>query len=330
MTLILSAVLFVLLIFPHELGHFTVAKAVGVKVNEFSFGMGPALFKKQKGETLYSIRLIPVGGYCAMEGEDGGSDDERSFANKPAWAKLAVLFAGAAMNLLIAVLVITIINLAVGTISTSVAEVNKQGPAYEAGIREGDKILAVNGNEIKEWRDIGERISDSDKVEITYERDGECYTETMIPAEAEDGRKIVGITAGREHSFIQSVKYGFLGTGNMIKAIFESIRMLLTGEAPVSDLAGPVGIFSMVGQTREYGIMFFGFLVAFISVNLAVLNLLPLPALDGGRILFVLVRKISGGRITDEMEGSVHMVGMALLLLLFVFATWNDIGRLFS
>ena len=238
MTAVYAIVLFVLLIFPHELGHFLVAKMVGVKVNEFSFGMGPAIFKKQKGETLYAIRLLPVGGYCAMEGEDEESDDERAFVNKPAWARIAVLIAGAAMNIIIAVLVAT----------------------------------------------------------ITY----------------------------------KSLVSGCKATVYLGELMFKSLAMLISGEAGVSDLAGPVGIISMAGDTATYGLTYFGNLVVLMSLNLAIINLLPLPALDGGRILFVVIRKIAGEHMSDEMEGKVHGIGFMLLLAVIVFVTWNDITRLFT
>ena len=238
MTAVYAIVLFVLLIFPHELGHFLVAKMVGVKVIEFSFGMGPAIFKKQKGETLYAIRLLPVGGYCAMEGEDEKSDDERAFVNKPAWAIIAVLIAGAAMNIIIAVLVAT----------------------------------------------------------ITY----------------------------------KSLVSGCKATVYLGELMFKSLAMLISGEAGVSDLAGPVGIISMAGDTATYGLTYFGNLVVLMSLNLAIINLLPLPALDGGRILFVVIRKIAGEHMSDEMEGKVHGIGFMLLLALIVFVTWNDITRLFT
>lgn len=238
MTAVYAIILFVLLIFPHELGHFIVAKAVGVKVNEFSFGMGPAIYKKEKGETTYSIRLVPVGGYCAMEGEDEDSDDSRSFGNQSAWGKIAILIAGAAMNLLIAIVVAT----------------------------------------------------------ITY----------------------------------KSFTIGCKATWYLGDLMFKSLGMLITGKVPVSDLSGPVGIISMAGETVHYGMIYFGNLVVLMSLNLAVINMLPLPALDGGRILFVIIRKIAGNRITDENEGKVHGIGLMLLLALIVFVTWNDIVRLFT
>lgn len=330
MTVIYAAILFVLLIFPHELGHFLVAKAVGVRVNEFAFGMGPALYKKQKGETLYAIRLVPVGGYCAMEGEDGDSEDERSFGKKPAWAKIAVLLAGAGMNMLIAVLVLTIMAGITGTPTTSIEEVQKGSPAYEAGIREGDRITAVNEKDIEEWTEVQEEIGKAEgKIDITLEREGSSFSASVIPEKSEDGRLIIGIMADREHHVLSSVKNGFITTGNMVMVIFKSVEMLITGEVSPTELAGPVGIMTMVSDTGTYGLSYFGFLVAFISVNLAIMNLLPFPALDGGRILFVIIRGITGKKITDEMEGKIHMLGMVLLLALLFFATWNDIGRLF-
>ncbi len=331
MTLIYAIILFVLLIFPHELGHFLVAKGVGVKVNEFSFGMGPAIFQRQKGETLYSVRIIPIGGYCAMEGEDGDSDDERSFAKKPAWAKLSVLFAGAGMNILIAIAVLSLITGIIGMPTTVVDKVQAGSPAYEAGIRTGDKIIEIDQKKIKEWKDVATIISESDKTtEIVLERDDGKVIVHVMPTMAEDGRKFIGIATKSSHNAFTAIGNGVKATWNMTKEIFASFKMLISGDAPVSDIAGPIGIITMVNDTNQYGLYYFGFLVAFISLNLAIINLLPFPALDGGRILFVFIRAITGKKITDEVEGKVHMIGMLLLIGLLLFATWNDIVRLFT
>ena len=182
MTIVYAIILFVLLIFPHELGHFIVAKAVGVKVNEFAFGMGPAIYKKQKGETLYAIRLVPIGGYCAMEAENEESDDERAFTNKPWWAKISVLVAGAGMNVLIAILVLSIIMGYVGSATTSIDKVQAASPAQEAGLAAGDKILSVDDKEIGSWQDLTTAIGKSEKpLSITVERNGEELTLNAAP-----------------------------------------------------------------------------------------------------------------------------------------------------
>lgn len=331
MTLIYAIILFVLLIFPHELGHFLVAKAVGVKVNEFSFGMGPAIYQKQKGETLYSIRIIPIGGYCAMEGENGDSDDERSFSRKPAWAKLSVLLAGAGMNILIAIIVLSLMMGIIGTPTTVVDQVKEGSPAYAAGIQTGDKIVEINHKEIKEWKDVATIISEEKtNTEVILHRDDREIAVNVTPTEAEDGRMVIGVVAKNSHNVFTAISNGFKGTWNMTKGIFSSFKMLISGDAPASDIAGPIGIITMVNDTNQYGLYYFGFLIALISLNLAIINLLPFPALDGGRILFVFIRAITGKKITDEMEGKVHMIGMMLLIALLVFATWNDIARLFA
>ena len=331
MTAVYAIVLFVLLIFPHELGHFIVAKAVGVKVNEFAFGMGPALFQREKGETLYSIRLIPIGGYCAMEGENEESDNPRSFNNKPGWAKISVLVAGAGMNVLIAILALTIVSGIVGNPTTTLEQVEKGSPAYEAGIQAGDKILTINGTVIEEWSDVSPAIGgEGVPVTITYERKGQENTATVTPKEAEDGRYIIGITAEVSHNPATAVVNGVKSTWNMTMMMFQSLYMLISGDVPASDIAGPVGIVTMVSDTTNYGWYYFVSLVALMSINLAIINLLPFPALDGGRILFVLIRKITGKMISDDLEGKIHMIGMFLLFALMIFATWNDIARLFT
>lgn len=331
MTLIYAIILFVLLIFPHELGHFLVAKAVGVKVNEFSFGMGPAIFQRQKGETLYSIRIIPIGGYCAMEGENGDSDDERSFGKKPVWAKLSVLLAGAWMNILIAIIVLSLMMGIIGTPTTIVDQVKEGSPAYTAGIQTGDRIVEIDHKEIKEWKDVATIISEEKtNTEVILHRDDREIAVNVTPTEAEDGRMVIGVVAKNSHNAFTAISNGFKGTWNMTKGIFSSFKMLISGDAPASDIAGPIGIITMVNDTNQYGLYYFGFLIALISLNLAIINLLPFPALDGGRILFVFIRAITGRKITDEMEGKVHMIGMMLLIALLIFATWNDIARLFA
>lgn len=331
MTAIYAMILFVLLIFPHELGHFIVAKAVGVKVNEFAFGMGPALFQKQGEETLYSIRLIPIGGYCAMEGENEESDNPRSFNNKPGWAKITVLAAGAAMNVLIAILALTIVAGVVGNPTTTIEKVEPDSPAYVSGLLPDDTIVAIDDRQIKDWKDVGAAIAASpDQVKVTVERDGQSENLQITPKQADDGRYIIGITAKVSHNPVTAAVNGVKSTWNMTIMIVQSLYMLVSGDVPASDIAGPVGIVSMVSDTTSYGWYYFVTLVALMSINLAILNLLPFPALDGGRILFVFIRKITGKMISDDLEGRIHMIGMLLLLALMIFATWNDIVRLFT
>lgn len=330
MTVIYAVILFVMLIFPHELGHFTVAKAVGVKVNEFAFGMGPAIFQRQKGETLYSIRLIPIGGYCAMEGENEESESSRAFNNKPVWAKISVLLAGAAMNVLIAILAMTLVMGYIGTATTTIDEVQTGTPAYEAGLLSEDKVLSVNGTPIEKWNDIAAAIgSGEDKLSITVERNGEEKTFEMTPEKTEDGRYIIGVTSKVSHNALTAVSNGAKGTWSMTKGMFSALAQLVSGEVSTDELSGPVGIVSLVSETKNYGMIYFGYLVALISLNLALMNMLPLPALDGGRIIFVIIRKITGKMISDNLEGKIHGAGMILLFGFMIFVTWNDITRLF-
>ncbi|NCE97683.1 RIP metalloprotease RseP [Emergencia sp. 1XD21-10] len=330
MTVIYAVILFVMLIFPHELGHFTVAKAVGVKVNEFAFGMGPAIFQRQKGETLYSIRLIPIGGYCAMEGENEESESSRAFNNKPVWAKISVLLAGSAMNVLIAILAMTLVMGYIGTATTTIDEVQTGTPAYEAGLLSEDKVLSVNGTPIEKWNDIAAAIgSGEDRLSITVERNGEEKTFEMTPEKTEDGRYIIGVTSKVSHNALAAVSNGAKGTWSMTKGMFSALAQLVSGEVSTDELSGPVGIVSLVSETKNYGMIYFGYLVALISLNLALMNMLPLPALDGGRIIFVIIRKITGKMISDNLEGKIHGAGMILLFGFMIFVTWNDITRLF-
>lgn len=330
MTVIYAVILFVMLIFPHELGHFTVAKAVGVKVNEFAFGMGPAIFQRQKGETLYSVRLIPIGGYCAMEGENEESESSRAFNNKPVWAKISVLLAGAAMNVLIAILAMTLVMGYIGTATTTIDEVQTGTPAYEAGLLSEDKVLSVNGTPIEKWNDIAAAIgSGEDRLSITVERNGEEKTFEMTPEKTEDGRYIIGVTSKVSHNALTAVSNGAKGTWSMTKGMFSALAQLVSGEVSTDELSGPVGIVSLVSETKNYGMIYFGYLVALISLNLALMNMLPLPALDGGRIIFVIIRKITGKMISDNLEGKIHGAGMILLFGFMIFVTWNDITRLF-
>ena len=330
MTIIYAIIIFCILIFVHELGHFIVAKACGVKVNEFSIGMGPAFFKRQKGETLYALRIFPIGGFCAMEGEDEDSDDERAFNNKPEWQRACVLAAGAFMNLLTAVVLLIIIAFWSGQPTTTVDKVLEDSPAYTAGIEQGDKIVSINGKDVNEWNDVIEIIGPSkdDKAEISVLRDGtEVNIISQLVYDEEAGRNKVGISPTSEHNLGASIVTGVKNTGNMTVMMYDILKKLITGEVSAKELRGPVGIVYAVNDSAKAGIIYVVYLSALLSLNLAVMNLLPFPALDGGRLLFLLIRKITGRRVTDEMEGRIHFIGIMLLMLLMVYVTWNDIVR---
>lgn len=328
MTIIYAIIMFCLLIFIHELGHFMAAKASGVKVNEFALGMGPALFKKQRGETLYALRAIPIGGYCAMEGEDEESEDARAFNNKPAWKKAIIVVAGAAMNLILCMVLMIVISLYTGTMTTTIDQVSPGSPAAEAGIQTGDRIRSIDGKAIESWTDIIEGITAAkEQVEIHVDRQGETVSLTSRLTTGEDGRQIIGIVPQREHNLFIAVGSGVSSTWNMTKMMGKTIGQLFTGKVSTKELTGPVGIVYTVNDTAKYGFMYLIYLTALISLNLAIVNMLPFPALDGGRLLFIVIRKITGRAISDEAEGKIHFVGIMLLFALMIYVTWNDILR---
>ena len=330
MTIIYAIIIFCLLIFVHELGHFIVAKACGVKVNEFAIGMGPAIFKKQKGETLYAVRLFPIGGFCAMEGEDEDSEDDRAFNNKPAWQRALVLTAGSFMNLLTAVVLMIVIAFVVGQATTTVNEVLDDSPAYRAGMMSGDRIVEVDGTAVDEWNDVITYIGESsrDTADIVVERDGVQKNLTAaLEYDKESGRNKIGITPEMKHSVAGSVGSGMKNTWNMTVMMYKVIKQLFTGDVSVSELSGPVGIVYAVNQSAKAGVIYVVYLASLLSLNLAIMNMLPFPALDGGRLLFLLIRKITGKRITDAIEGKIHFIGIILLMVLMVYVTWNDIVK---
>lgn len=328
-TAILAILLFVILIFPHELGHFIAAKAVGVQVNEFSFGMGPALWKHQKGETLYSIRAFPIGGYCAMEGENEESDNERAFNNKPGWAKIIVLVAGSFMNVLIALVIMSIMMGYYGAATTTIDTVAQGSPAAEAGILSGDRFLSADGKEVEYWTDLQQTVSDGKPHSFVMLREGSEVT-VDVQAEKTDDRYIIGVTPMMDHSPGTAIRNGAVISWNMVKTLKDVFQQLFTGQVGMDEMSGPVGMVSVVHENQSRGMQFFFYLLAFISLNLAIFNMLPLPALDGGRILFVIIRTLTGRMISDELEARIHGAGMLLLLALMVFVTWNDITRLLS
>ena len=339
-TALLAILLFCVMIFPHELGHFIAARRMGVKVIEFSFGMGPAIWKKQGAETLYSIRLLPVGGYCAMEGEDEASSEPRAFANKKPWQKIVVLSAGSIMNIICAILIMALIIGSMGFTTTVLGEVAADMPAEAAGMMPGDKIIEIDGTAIEQWTDVSKAIqaSGGEAMEVTFERDKEVKSVTMTPqlTEGTDAQGnpvqsyVLGVTCKISHNPFMALVDGAQSTWNMVKMMFSALGQLFSGQAGVDELSGPVGMINMVSQTEEYGFWYYGFLTALICVNLAIINMLPLPALDGGRILFVIYTMITGKTVSEKVEGTVHMVGMALLLALMVFVTMNDITRIFG
>ena len=347
-TAILAIILFCVMIFPHELGHFIAARAMGIRVNEFAFGMGPTLWKKQGEETLYSIRLFPIGGFCAMEGEDGAEEDEsgqliepdeRSFSAKKPWQKIIVLAAGSIMNVLCAVLIMTLVIGISGFTSNMIGTVTPDSPAAIAGMVPGDEIVEINGNQVETWEDVISFMPKDDST-VHVKVDGKDgirdleLTPVLSDVTDETGkvveqRYVIGITSKITHNPVKALAAGAQSTWNLGKMIFESLGMLLNGEAGADDLTGPVGMVQMVSQSVDYGFWYYGFLTAMICVNLAIINMLPLPALDGGRIIFVLITMITGKKVSEKIEGTVHLAGMVLLFSLMIYVCFNDVIRIF-
>jgi regulator of sigma E protease len=335
-TAIWAIVTFCLLVFVHELGHFLMAKKVGVTVCEFSIGMGPAIFKKQGKETLYSLRLLPIGGYVRLEGEDEKSDDEGALCNKTPFQRFLVIVSGALMNLILGFLLFVIIVSFKGSGTNEIAVINEGSPMAEAGFMAGDKIvnLELNGKsqKIKTYNDIiFFNISNGNgNMYVTVERDGNEIKNLVTPTE-KDGNALYGIRIKSiDRNPVSVIKAAFNESVFMCKLVFVSLWWLISGKVPVSELSGPVGIVSGIGQAASFGIFSVLNLIALISINLGVANLLPIPALDGGRLVFTVIEMIRRKPIDAELEGKIHFIGFALLLCLMLFVTFFDIKRLFG
>ncbi len=340
-TVIFALLLFSVIIFVHELGHFLFARLFKVKVEEFAIGMGPKIFSKTKNETLYSIRSIPIGGFCKMEGEDISADTEGSFSGKAWYKKLIILAAGAAMNILLGFIISTIFvafsSHQTGIPSTTVDSVLETSPLY-GFLAPGDQVTALNDTPVHIKRDVDFFMQQNGEkpFKITICRGGEILTKTFSPLKTtySDGTAayIIGFVPKTEKPNVLNVLYqSFWQTVWMGKLVFVSLGMLLGGQASVSDVSGPVGVVSAMNtQAQTGGLIALLYFAGFISVNIGIMNLLPIPALDGGRILFVLIEAFRRKPIPPEKEGLVHFAGLLLLMGIMVLATWNDIIRLLN
>ena len=342
MGIVLAILVFSLIVFVHELGHFLLAKMNKIRVDEFSIGMGPRLLSTVKGETRYSLKLFPIGGSCMMGEDDVDDMSEGSFNSKSVWARIAVVAAGAVFNFILAFIFAVII---VGYTGYDEPVISGVLPGYSAeaeGMQEGDRIVRMNGKKINVWREVTyyNMFHAGETVELVYERDGEKYEVTIVPKQDEDGNYLMGVTSPEQYkkaNVFTAIQYGVYEVKFWISTTLESLKMLITGSVGVDQLSGPVGIVDVVDdtyqQSKEYGavvvLMQMLNIGILLSANLGVMNLLPLPALDGGRLVFLVIEAIRGKRVAPDKEGMVHFVGMMLLFALMIFVLYNDLNRIF-
>ncbi len=333
-TIIASIIMFGILIFAHEFGHFIVAKWARIKVLEFAIGFGKELIGWQRGATRFTLRIVPLGGFCRLFGEDpeeaGG---EGSFQSKPLGWRFAVISAGSLFNFLLGALLLTLLYFfflgAPQTDLTRIGEVLPEGRAYEAGLKSGDKILAINNNPVQNWDAVVSKISAYPEEEITMllERDGKEIDFTLVPAEQEGLGRIGIAPVFEKYAFFTSIYLGFSYTWFFIQLVFVSLFQMIAGTIP-ADVAGPVGIGAVVGEVMQEGLSNLLSLAAIISINLGIINLLPIPALDGSRLVFLALEGIRGKPVDPQKEGFIHFIGFALLMMLMIFIIFQDISRL--
>lgn len=348
-SIILFIIIFCVIVLSHEFGHFIVAKKNGIRVMEFFIGMGPTLLSFTKGDTKYSVKLFPIGGACVFEGEDGletanGELSEGAFPKAPVWVRIATVFAGPLFNFITAYMMAIIIVWACGVALPVVYDVTEGGQAQAAGMQAGDVIKEMNGTDIHMYDQVSliAATNRGEPITIVYEREGAEHAVTIQPAFSEaDNRYYIGfqgIGEIMECSAVQVFQYGFYTMEYMVQYTFKSLSMLVQGQLTKDDVAGPVGMVMMVDETydavKETGavnvILNMINIALILSVNLGILNLLPLPALDGGRLVFLLIEAIRGKPIPPEKEGMVHLGGMMALMLLMVIILFNDISKIFG
>lgn len=350
MSIIVAILVFGLIILIHEFGHFIVAKKCGIGVIEFSIGMGPRLLSFEKGETRYSIKALPFGGSCMMMGEDENDSDPRAFNNKPVWSRIAVIAAGPVFNFILAFVLALIIVSYVGYDAPVLTGVIDGFPAQESGMQAGDVLTKVNGRKITIYRDLQMYLimNPGKELDVEYKRpaaDGgaaEKYSTHIVPKFSEENQSyMMGIETSTYRvattSLMETLKYSAYEVQYCIRTTIDSVGMLVRGKVGKDDIAGPVRMVSVIDETVEetknYGmavtLLTLANLCLLLSANLGVMNLLPIPALDGGRLVFLLIELVRGKPIDKEKEGMVHMAGMVFLMGLMIFVLFNDITTLF-
>lgn len=339
---ILIAILFFgLIIMFHELGHFIFAKLFGVQVNEFSMGMGPTLFKRKKGETKYALRLFPIGGFVSMEGEDEDSENERAFCNKPVWQRFIIVAAGGTVNLIMGVIIVAVMLCMTDLIGTPEIHSFHETAVSNAQLQVNDKIKEINGRKVFSEYDIGFLMSRDDDgvIDFVVEREGEKVNLNAVKFNTEDrnGQFTIiydFIIKGVEPGFASVAKNAVLESVSIARVVWVSLLDLVTGRYGLSDLSGPIGTVSIIADvaqnaaTQQIDWTNLLMIMALIAINIGLFNLLPLPALDGGRLFFMAIEFIFRKPVPRKYEGWVHAVGLILLMLLMVVISFSDIMRL--
>lgn len=339
-TIIIAVLVFGLIVIIHEGGHFTVAKLCKIKVNEFSIGMGPKILSRKKGETAYSLRLLPIGGFVSMEGEDAESDDPNAFFKKPVYQRIAVVVAGAIMNIVLGFAVIVIATCLNGDIATRTVHSFRidNAPSKLSGLAVGDEIININGRHIFTDSDIKyELLNDSDGIfEMTVKRNGEKVKLNNVQlkiAKNDDGTQKLEVDFyidQESKNIFNTIGYSACETVSTARLIYISLFDMLTGKYGINDLSGPVGVVGAIGEVTSYGVPSLLYFIALITINIGIFNLLPLPALDGGRLIFLIIEAIRRKPINPKYEGMVHAIGLLLLLALMLFVSINDIFKIFK
>lgn len=342
MGIILAILLFSVIVLFHELGHFLAARLNGIEVDEFALGMGPLLFSKEYKGTRYCIRALPIGGACMMGEDDEATGEEGNFHSKPVWARIMVIAAGPVFNFIMAFVLSVILTAMVGYDPPAAAEISPGSPAEAAGLLAGDEIVKMGNKKINIFREVSvyNQFHQGEPVDVTYERDGKRHTVMIKPAYNEElDYYLLGLGRGanKEAGLLESLQYGVYEVKYWICVTASSLKMLFTGQVGLDQMSGPVGIVNMVDDAYNSSVSY-GFSVIaanmmnmaiLLSANLGVMNLLPIPALDGGRLVFLVAEAVRRKKVSPEKEGYVHFIGFALLMALMVFVLYNDLRRLF-
>ena len=374
-TAISTVIMFLLMVSLHEFGHFIVGKLTGMEIKEYAIGMGPAIFKKQGKETLYSVRILPIGGYCAFEGEDEESDNPRAFSNQSTWKKIAVVIAGSVMNIILGFVIFSVISInSAPFVTNEIASLDQRAYMYQQGVMPGDRIVGINGHGINFYRDIklySDELSPDENVNITLKRNGEkfkisiplslCESEIIYGENGATRKTLVNGVLEEEHleykegyevpkeyigksvketsylmgfspkteelSFFGVIEDAWYNTLFAVRLVYTSLRDMLTGKVGLEQVSGPVGVVDTVNTVVKSGggILSILSIAALLTINLGIFNLLPIPALDGGRLLFLLYELIFRKKVPQDKEGLVHMIGFILLMLIAVVVLFKDV-----